>query len=69
MSKFKSLNSRQITVDDTLKVTPTVQTDDNILKTGFLKYEATVMDSKIGLDKFTEVLIKPSHHLSSIFVT
>ena len=44
-------------------------TDDNILKTGYLKYTAMVIDSKIGRDKFTEVKIMPAHHLSNIFVT
>ena len=41
--------------------------EDHVSRIGFLEYEATVKDVKIGRDDFTEVLITPTHHLSNIY--
>ena len=56
-------------VDSTLSVPTSVPSDGDVMQTGFLQYSATVVDPKIGRDQFTEVIIKPLHHLTNIFVT
>ena len=45
----------------------TTQSEEDVSQNGFLEYEATVKDVNIGRDHFTEVLITPKHHLSSIY--
>ena len=41
--------------------------EEGASRNGILEYEATVQDVKIGRDHFTEVLIKPKHHLTNIY--
>ena len=67
--QYLSYKSRDITVDSQLSVPTSLATDDDVTKTGFLQYSATVVDTKIGRDQFTEVIIKPLHKLSNIYVT
>ena len=64
-----SLKSRNITVDSQFEAPESVSEDDDVMQTGFLQYSATVVDTEIGKDQFTEVVIKPLHHLSDIYVT
>ena len=63
------LESRNITVDSQFEAPESVSEDDDVMQTGFLQYSATVVDTEIGKDQFTEVVIKPLHHLSNIYVT
>ena len=73
MSKCKLWNnlfkSRNITVNADFTAGASDASDSNLMKTGFLQYSATVVDPRIGHDQFTEVMIRPSHHLSNIYVT
>ena len=64
-----SLKSRNVTVDSQFEAPESVSEDDDVMQTGFLQYSATVVDTEIGKDQFTEVVIKPLHHLSDIYVT
>jgi len=43
------------------------QTDEDLTRTGFLEYQATVQNVQIGRDYFTEVFITPKHHLTNIY--
>ena len=63
------LESRNITVDSQFEAPESVSKVDDVMQTGFLQYSATVVDTEIGKDQFTEVVIKPLHHLSNIFIT
>ena len=63
------LGSRNITVDTQFEAPESVSEADDVMQTGFLQYSATVVDTEIGRDQFTEVVIKPLHHLSNIYIT
>ena len=52
-----------------LTVASPVETNDDVTVTGILHYEASVIDSKIGQDEYTEVIITPKHHLTNIYTT
>ena len=52
-----------------LTVASPVETNDDVTFTGILHYEATVIDPKIGLDEYTEVVIIPKHHLNNVYAT
>ena len=56
-------------MDTQLTVESPVETDDDVTLAGILHYEATVIDSKIGQDEYTEVIITPKHHLTNIYVS
>ena len=55
-------------MDSQFKAPESVSEADYVIQTGFLQYSATVVDTKIGKDKFTEVVIKPLHHLSNVYI-
>ena len=52
-----------------LTVASPVETNEDVTVTGILHYEASVIDSKIGQDEYTEVIITPKHHLTNIYTT
>ena len=52
-----------------LTVASPVETNDDVTLTGILHYEASVIDSKIGQDEYTEVIITPKHHLNNVYAT
>ena len=66
--QFSCKYDRNVFINSELTVASTsTPSEEAISKTGFLQYEATVKDVKIGRDSFTEVLITPKHHLSNIY--
>ena len=68
--QFTCKYDRDININSELTIASTsTQSNEDISNTGFLQYEATVKDVKIGRDQFTEVLIKPKHHLTNIYAT
>ena len=66
--QFSCKYDRDVEINSKLTVSSTTtQAKEDVSQTGFLQYEATVTDVKIGRDSFTEVLIKPKHQLSNIY--
>ena len=66
--QFSCKYDRDVEVNSELTISSTsTQTEQGFSKTGFLQYEATVKDVKIGRDSFTEILITPKHNLSNIY--
>ena len=58
---------RKIDVDSELSVPNSITSDNNVMRTGQLKYTATVVDPTIGRDAFTEVVIAPDYPLVDIY--
>ena len=66
--QFSCKYNRDVYLNSELTIASTsTQSEQEVSHTGILEYEATVKDVKIGRDSFTEVLIKPKHHLSNIY--
>ena len=66
--QFSWKYDRNVEINSNLTVSSTTtQAKEDVSETGFLQYEATVKDVKIGRDSFTEVLITPKHQLSNIY--
>ena len=66
--QFSCKYDRDVEINSKLTVSSTTtQAKEDVSQTGFLQYEATVKDVKIGHDSFTEVLIKPKHQLSNVY--
>ena len=66
--QFTCKYDRELNVNSELTVASTsTPSEDHVSRLGFLVYEATVKDVKIGRDHFTEVLITPKHHLTNIY--
>ena len=66
--QFSCKYDRDVYLNSELTISSTsTQSEQAVSRTGFLEYEATVKDVKIGRDSFTEVLIKPKHNLSNIY--
>ena len=66
--QFTCKYNRDVHINSELTVaSTTTQSEEDVSQNGFLEYEATVKDVNIGRDHFTEVLITPKHHLSSIY--
>ena len=58
---------RKIEIDSDLSVPTSITSDNNVMKTGQLKYLATVVNPTIGRDMFTEVSIAPQYPLKDIY--
>ena len=66
--QFSCKYDRNVEINSNLTVSSTTtQAKEDVSQTGFLQYEATVKDVKIGRDSYTEVLIAPKHQLSNIY--
>ena len=66
--QFTCKYDREVNINSELTVASTsTPSEDHVSRLGFLVYEATVKDVKIGRDHFTEVLITPKHHLTNIY--
>ena len=66
--QFTCKYDRDVHINSELTVSSTsTQSEEDVSNNGILEYEATVKDVKIGRDHFTEVLIKPKHHLTNIY--
>ena len=66
--QFTCKYDRNVYINSELTVASTsTPSEEGVSKNGILEYEATVQDVKIGRDHFTEVLIKPKHHLTNIY--
>ena len=66
--QFTCKYDRDVHINSELTVASTsTQSEEDVSNNGILEYEATVKDVKIGRDHFTEVLIKPKHHLTNIY--
>ena len=67
--QFSCKYDRDVHINSKLTVASTsTPAEEDVSQSGFLQYEASVKDVKIGRDSFTEVLITPKHHLSNIYV-
>ena len=65
--QFSCKYPTEVEINSKLTVGSSTPAEEDVAHSGFLQYEATVKDVKIGRDSFTEVLITPKHHLSNIF--
>ena len=66
--QFTCKYDREVYINSELTVASTsTPSEDHVSTVGFLVYDATVKDVKIGRDQFTEVLITPKHHLTNIY--
>ena len=65
--EFRCKYDRDINVNSDLAIGESSETEEDLTKSGFLQYTATVNDVKIGRDQFTEVVITPKHHLTSVY--
>ena len=62
--QFSCKYPREVEINSKLTVGSSTPAEEDVAHSGFLQYEATVKDVKIGKDSFTEVLITPKHNLS-----
>ena len=65
--EFTCKYKRNITVDSDLDVDELSETTESLTQSGFLQYTAVVSDVKIGRDQYTEVVIRPNHHLTGVY--
>ena len=66
--QFSCKYDRDVHINSNLTVaSASTPAEEDLSHSGFLQYEATVNDVKIGRDSFTEILITPKHHLSNIY--
>ena len=65
--QFSCKFDRDVEINSNLTVSNITPAEEDVSKMGFLQYEATVKDVKIGRDSFTEVLIASKHKLSNIY--
>ena len=66
--QFTCKYDRDVHINSELTVaSTTTQSEEDVSHNGFLEYEMTVEDVRIGSDYFTDVFITPKHHLSNIY--